>query len=78
MMTLINDAQHWRDRAEEARVIANGMHDQMARRQIFAIAEGYGAVRSSTQGESVRAARKPRQLLIAVIWILRSKISDMR
>jgi hypothetical protein len=41
MMNLLNDAQHWRDRAEEARVIAAGMHDEVARRQMFAIAEGY-------------------------------------
>jgi hypothetical protein len=41
MMNLLNDAQHWRDRAEEARVIAIGMHDEVARRQMFAIAEGY-------------------------------------
>jgi hypothetical protein len=41
MSNLINNAQHWRDRAEEARVIANGMHDEVARRQMFAIADGY-------------------------------------
>jgi hypothetical protein len=41
MIKLLNDAQHWRDRAEEARVIASSMHDETARRQMFAIAEGY-------------------------------------
>jgi hypothetical protein len=38
---LINDAQHWRDRAEEARAHADQMHDATARAMTLGIAEGY-------------------------------------
>ena len=38
---LINNAQHWRDRAEEARAHADQMHDETARAMMLGIAEGY-------------------------------------
>jgi hypothetical protein len=38
---LRDDAQHWRDRAEEARVQAADMRDPQARRQMLVIADGY-------------------------------------
>lgn len=39
--TLINDPQHWRDRAEEARVNAEQMSDAESRRMMLEIADGY-------------------------------------
>jgi hypothetical protein len=39
--TLINNPQHWRDRAEEARVNAEQMSDPEAKRMMLEIAEGY-------------------------------------
>ena len=38
---LMNNAQHWRDRAEEARAHAEQMNDPEAKRQMFEIAAGY-------------------------------------
>jgi hypothetical protein len=41
MRTLLDDAEHWWGRAEEARTIAEIMTDAEARRIMFDIAEGY-------------------------------------
>ena len=41
MRTLLDDAEHWWSRAEEARTIAEIMTDTEARRIMFDIAEGY-------------------------------------
>jgi hypothetical protein len=41
MSDLLNNAQHWRDRAEEARALAEEMRDEFSRQQMLAIAEGY-------------------------------------
>jgi hypothetical protein len=38
---LINNPQHWRDRAEEARVNAEQMGDPESRRMMLEIADGY-------------------------------------
>ena len=38
---LINDPSHWRDRAEEARRIAEDMADKEAQRMMLNIAAGY-------------------------------------
>ena len=40
-MALINDPKHWRERAEEARRIAEDMADQEAKRMMLSIAAGY-------------------------------------
>ena len=37
----LDDPQHWRDRAEEARLQAADMHGDDARQQMLRIAEGY-------------------------------------
>jgi hypothetical protein len=39
--TLMNNPQHWRDRAEEARVNAEQMSDPESRRMMLEIADGY-------------------------------------
>jgi hypothetical protein len=39
--TLMNNPQHWRDRAEEARVNAEQIGDPEAKRMMLEIAEGY-------------------------------------
>jgi hypothetical protein len=38
---LMNNAQHWRDRAEEARANAEQMNDPEAKRQMYEIAGGH-------------------------------------
>jgi hypothetical protein len=41
VMALINDPSHWRDRAEEARRIAEDISDAEAKRMMLGIADGY-------------------------------------
>jgi hypothetical protein len=41
MRTLLDDAEHWWSRAEEARTIAEIMTDPEARQIMFDIADGY-------------------------------------
>lgn len=38
---LLNDAQHWRDRAEESRTLASEMTDAQTKATMLKIAEGY-------------------------------------
>ena len=40
-MALINDPRHWRERAEEARRVAEDMVDPDAKRMMLNIADGY-------------------------------------
>jgi hypothetical protein len=41
MSDLLNNARHWRGRAEEARTLAEEMRDEFSRQQMLAIADGY-------------------------------------
>ena len=36
-----NNPKHWRDRAEEARILADDMHDDQSKRVMLEIAEDY-------------------------------------
>jgi hypothetical protein len=38
---LLNDVQHWRDRAKESRVLAKQINDALAREMMFRIASNY-------------------------------------
>jgi hypothetical protein len=40
-LNLLNDVQHWKDRAEQARVQAEQITDPDAKRMMFGIAESY-------------------------------------
>jgi hypothetical protein len=50
---LINDAQHWRDRAEEVRIQAEHMDGSEARKAMLGIAESYERLvrRAAEHGE---------------------------
>jgi hypothetical protein len=41
MTTLMNNPEHWRNRAEEARVNAEQISDPESKRMMLEIAEGY-------------------------------------
>jgi hypothetical protein len=36
-----NNPQHWRDRAEQARILAEQMHDDLSRQMMLSLAEDY-------------------------------------
>ena len=38
---ILDDAKHWRDRAEEVRSLADGMSDPMTRRMLSGVADDY-------------------------------------
>jgi hypothetical protein len=44
MSSILNDAKHWRERAREARAIADETDNPMVRRSMFRIAEEYERV----------------------------------
>ncbi len=50
MSSVLYDAEHWRDRAEEARTLAGQMTDSKARATMLEIAAGY-----DTMAEHARA-----------------------
>lgn len=58
MSTLLDDAEHWWSRAEEARTIAEFMSDPEARRIMFDIAEGYD--RLAERAAERTSSLKPR------------------
>ncbi len=44
MRALLNNPEHWRSRAEEARAIATELHDPEAKRMMLEIANGYDSL----------------------------------
>lgn len=55
------DHTHWRERAEEARAIAEGLDDPECVRIMLRIAEGYDQVADRAQIAERAACLKPRQ-----------------
>jgi hypothetical protein len=52
--TAIRDPRHWRDRAEEARLVSLGVHDEPSREALLRIAESYE--RLAKRAEHVRGS----------------------
>jgi len=53
MSDLLNNPESWRQRAAEARAIANGMTDPVAKRTMLGVAQSYerlAACRATRQG----------------------------
>ena len=53
----LNDPKHWRERAEEARAMADQMTDREARATMLGIADDYELLAKSAEE---RAARSPQ------------------
>jgi hypothetical protein len=47
----INDPKHWRDRAEEARTVADELTDPDSKRRMLRIAENYAERRLKVAGK---------------------------
>ena len=56
MTKLVDNAKHWRERAEEARALARLLHDPAAKRTMEGVAESYERVAQRAK----RAAEKVR------------------
>ena len=54
---LLYDDQHWRDRAKEARALAQQMYDPLASEMMLRIASGY-----ERMAEQARARQDDREL----------------
>jgi hypothetical protein len=54
----MDDAQHWRNRAEAARVQAVDMYDEGARRKMLAIAAGYDRLAERAEQRATKREAK--------------------
>ena len=54
----LDNPQHWRERAEEARILAEDMKQPEAKRQMLEIAESYDRIAART--EQSKAMREPK------------------
>lgn len=59
-MTTIDDPEHWRSRAEEARTLADQMHDEVSRQMMRRIAEDYERLAKRAQERLDRKRREQR------------------
>jgi hypothetical protein len=57
---LVDNAKHWRERAEEARALARLLHDPAAKRTMEGVAESYERVAQRAEERAKRAAEKVR------------------
>jgi hypothetical protein len=53
-------AEHWRERAEEARSIAETMRDEGARKAMFQVADGYEAMAERVEKREALARGPPK------------------
>ena len=52
MASLLNNSKHWRDRAQEARAIADETDNELIRRSMLGIAEEYERVTEKADGRA--------------------------
>jgi len=58
--SIIDDAKHWRERAEEVRAVAEALTDTEAQRKMLGIAEGYDRLAQRAQERAeAKASREP-------------------
>jgi hypothetical protein len=53
-MTIIDNAQHWRDRAAEARAMAAQIDDLVAKQAMLTIAESYDRIAERAAARALR------------------------
>jgi hypothetical protein len=50
--SFINDPEHWRKRAEEARILANQMNDETSKQTMLKIAADYDRLAERAEGRA--------------------------
>jgi DNA-binding ferritin-like protein len=58
--SFINEPQHWRNRAEEARKLADEMNDETSRQMMLQIAEDYERLAERAAQRDASAQIKPK------------------
>ena len=56
-MALMNDPAHWRERAEEARRIAEDLSDREAQRMMLGVADSYDRLAQHAETRSLAGGR---------------------
>ena len=59
MLPILNNPQHWRDRAEEARAVADQLDDPDARRTMLGIADEYERLALNAERRLAAMPKKP-------------------
>ena len=62
MPTKFGTPAYWQERAEEARVIAEDMHDAEARRAMLAVAENYEKIAKRAEAKGAGVTLPPSKL----------------
>jgi hypothetical protein len=58
-LALINDPEHWRSCAEEARTIADDIKDAEVRRMMLSVAEAYDQLADRAQERILTGGKQP-------------------
>ena len=56
-MSILDNAEHWRARAAEARALANLLDAPVAKRNMFAVAESYEEIAKHAEERAIANAR---------------------
>jgi len=56
MNPILDDAKHWRDRATEARQLADDMHDELSRETMLKIADEYDKLAERAVQRAIKKA----------------------
>jgi hypothetical protein len=58
----VNDPKHWRERAEETRVLAEDLTDAVARRQMMEVADAYERMAARAENHPIKSPLKPEDM----------------
>ena len=59
MPYFVNNPHHWRERAEEARTLAESLTDSVARKSMMEVADAYERMAERAETHPIKEPRKP-------------------